>query len=290
MFIVDELDRCNPHYAVKVLERIKHIFDIPNIVFVLSIDKIQLGNSIRGYYGSNLIDADEYLKRFIDIEYTLPDPDVVNFCSYLYEHYDFNAFFSSEDQSKYFNPQNEQFNFLNIAQILFKEKRLTIRQIEKIFTNTRLALNMFISNQYVYPNLFFLLTYFRICEYDLYEKIRHKEFSVNDLVRNIEIIIPNYLFNLDNPSVNKQNNRYFLFTITLLIRCYNRDSNGNNIEQLLTEKKQSNEYELTFPVVGINKETFVQFLNQPETMNFKIVDLSHFTNKISLLDNFNNVL
>lgn len=76
IFIIDELDRCNPYYAVKVLERIKHLFNIPNIVFVLSIDKEQLSNSIRGYYGSDLIKADEYLKRFIDIEYTLPDPDV----------------------------------------------------------------------------------------------------------------------------------------------------------------------------------------------------------------------
>ena len=37
IFIIDELDRCNPHYAVKTLERIKHLFNIPNIVFVLSI-------------------------------------------------------------------------------------------------------------------------------------------------------------------------------------------------------------------------------------------------------------
>lgn len=32
VFFVDELDRCNPHYAVAVLERIKHLFDIPNII------------------------------------------------------------------------------------------------------------------------------------------------------------------------------------------------------------------------------------------------------------------
>lgn len=31
VFFIDELDRCNPHYSVAVLERIKHLFDIPNI-------------------------------------------------------------------------------------------------------------------------------------------------------------------------------------------------------------------------------------------------------------------
>lgn len=42
VFFVDELDRCNPKFAVLVLERIKHLFDIPNVVFVLSVNKKQL--------------------------------------------------------------------------------------------------------------------------------------------------------------------------------------------------------------------------------------------------------
>src|SRR5690554_5240649 len=34
VFIVDELDRCRPNYAVLVLEQIKHFFSVDNIVFV----------------------------------------------------------------------------------------------------------------------------------------------------------------------------------------------------------------------------------------------------------------
>ena len=51
IFMVDELDRCNPSFAVKVLERIKHLFEVPNIVFILSIDKQQLACSVKGFYG-----------------------------------------------------------------------------------------------------------------------------------------------------------------------------------------------------------------------------------------------
>ena len=69
---VDELDRCNPHYAVAVLERIKHLFEIPNIVFVLAVNQNELSNAIQGYYGSSKIDSDEYLRRFIDIDFVLP--------------------------------------------------------------------------------------------------------------------------------------------------------------------------------------------------------------------------
>ena len=85
VFFVDELDRCSPRFSVHVLERIKHLFDIPNVVFVLSVNKKQLEYAIQGYYGSTNIDASNYLRRFIDIEYSLPRPKGEDFCQYLYE-------------------------------------------------------------------------------------------------------------------------------------------------------------------------------------------------------------
>ena len=93
VFIIDELDRCRPDYAVDVLEKVKHFFNVPGIVFVLSIDKVQLGNAIRGVYGSDRMNADEYLRRFIDLEYTIPELDIKLFCSYLFEYFNFKQFF-----------------------------------------------------------------------------------------------------------------------------------------------------------------------------------------------------
>ncbi len=40
VFIIDELDRCRPNYAVELLEKVKHFFSVKGIVFVLSIDKL----------------------------------------------------------------------------------------------------------------------------------------------------------------------------------------------------------------------------------------------------------
>ena len=42
VIFIDELDRCRPLYAIELLERIKHIFGIDGLIFVLSIDKEQL--------------------------------------------------------------------------------------------------------------------------------------------------------------------------------------------------------------------------------------------------------
>ncbi|WP_429018585.1 KAP family P-loop NTPase fold protein [Aeromonas allosaccharophila] len=69
MFI-DELDRCRPSYAVEMLETIKHIFDIPGVVFVLATDTEQLQHAIKVIYGEGF-DAQNYLGRFFQRRFTL---------------------------------------------------------------------------------------------------------------------------------------------------------------------------------------------------------------------------
>jgi KAP family P-loop domain len=78
IFVIDELDRCRPLYAVGLLEKVKHLFSVEGLVFILAIDRSQLGESVRSLYGSGR-DADGYLRRFIDLEYRLPTPNVKNF-------------------------------------------------------------------------------------------------------------------------------------------------------------------------------------------------------------------
>lgn len=67
---IDELDRCRPSYAVEMLETIKHIFDIPGIVFVVATDTEQLQHAIKAIYGENF-DARSYLSRFFRRRFSL---------------------------------------------------------------------------------------------------------------------------------------------------------------------------------------------------------------------------
>ncbi len=91
-FFIDELDRCNPHFAIKLLERVKHLFEVPNIIFVLAVNIDQLQYAVQGFYGSSNIDGKQYLKRFIDIEYSLPAPNLEEYCKFMFGAYDFNSF------------------------------------------------------------------------------------------------------------------------------------------------------------------------------------------------------
>ncbi|WP_166675035.1 P-loop NTPase fold protein [Herbaspirillum huttiense] len=73
-FFVDELDRCQPNYAIELLEGIKHLFGVPGVYFVVGLNSSQLAHSTQAIYGPHF-DGARYLKRFFDQEYLLPEPD-----------------------------------------------------------------------------------------------------------------------------------------------------------------------------------------------------------------------
>jgi hypothetical protein len=75
---IDELDRCRPTYAIEMLETVKHLFDIPNFIFVLSTDTSQLQHSIKAVYGHDF-DSHEYLSRFFEQRLTLPELNYFEF-------------------------------------------------------------------------------------------------------------------------------------------------------------------------------------------------------------------
>lgn len=77
VFIVDELDRCRPDYALSMLEIIKHFFAVPNVHFVLGVNLTALENSVKARYGSE-IDAQKYLQKFTSLTMTLPKRLVAN--------------------------------------------------------------------------------------------------------------------------------------------------------------------------------------------------------------------
>lgn len=71
VIFLDELDRCRPDFAVRTIERVKHFFDSPGIVFVLLLNRRQLAAAVEGIYGPK-VDADAYLSKFIPLSLTLP--------------------------------------------------------------------------------------------------------------------------------------------------------------------------------------------------------------------------
>lgn len=75
VLFIDELDRCKPDYAVRLLERVKHYFNNDRATYVFAINSSELQHTIKRYYGEGF-DATRYLDRFFDLRISMPKPDM----------------------------------------------------------------------------------------------------------------------------------------------------------------------------------------------------------------------
>ena len=71
--LVDELDRCSPERALRLLDVVRHLFDIPGVVVVLGVNELELRHRVTKIYGEGC-NAELYLRRFLDLAIDLPGP------------------------------------------------------------------------------------------------------------------------------------------------------------------------------------------------------------------------
>jgi len=283
IFIIDELDRCRPDYAVSILEQIKHFFSIPNIIFVLSIDKKQLGHAIRGVYGSDKIDTDEYLRRFIDIEYNIPEPETEKFVIYLYNYFNFDLFFKDETRLKFNIFQRDSRDFIETLIIFFKNKKLTLRQQEKIFLHIKLSINTFQLNNYFFPHLYVFLILMKFHDQDKYVKLKNKEFEIEE--------VQNYFYELIKDDIKENKINFYTWFEAYILFFYARFKyNSISRNKVLFKNISINNWELLTKSLVDNSENQNSFLNclisferDIDHTNF---DTNFIFNKIDLLDTF----
>ncbi len=72
ILLVDELDRCLPEYQIRMLECLYHIFDVPDLIVVIALDKEQLEISVKNMFGASQ-NTYGYLAKFIQYEIDLPN-------------------------------------------------------------------------------------------------------------------------------------------------------------------------------------------------------------------------
>ena len=137
IFIIDELDRCRPTFAVELLERVKHIFDIPNIIFVFGVNRTELCKAVESVYGD--IDSDTYLRRFFDLSLTLPVANADNFCGHLAQEYNLHKFFAEVNKLAESEPREAYGDLMKNLKMLVKFMNLSLRDIDNCIKVTVLA-------------------------------------------------------------------------------------------------------------------------------------------------------
>lgn len=213
IIFVDDLDRCNPKYAIETLETIKHFFGIKNIIFVLAVDKKQVENIVKTIYGiaPDTSDIEGYLKKFIDVEFNLPAPvyaDFINFhlqqiveCS--------KPFIETERWYCYREIINGQFinNVMykgliaNTVEQLVSELNFTPRMIEKLFMRVKLTIESLNDDDLLLPEVIFILNALYICNrkaFDLYVNAAAYNANLDSLGIKINKIYPYWTGVLNN--------------------------------------------------------------------------------------------
>lgn len=68
---VDELDRCSPEYSIRFLERLKHLFDLDHVIYVIFWNRQQIQQTVESFYGPGT-NGQMYLDKFVDFQLHLP--------------------------------------------------------------------------------------------------------------------------------------------------------------------------------------------------------------------------
>jgi KAP family P-loop domain len=167
VFFIDELDRCRPTFAIEMLERIKHLFDVPNIVFVLSVDKSQLEASTAAVYGEK-INAPEYLRRFIDLEYGIPMLQSKRFTKTLLTRFELDAEFTKRNGQQ---TRHDKDNFVDTFTELADVHDLSLRARERCIARLCVVMEQTPTNHYLDPFLLALLMVLRLKNSILFSRL-----------------------------------------------------------------------------------------------------------------------
>ncbi|HEY8890710.1 MAG TPA: P-loop NTPase fold protein [Clostridium sp.] len=274
IIFIDELDRCRPLYAIETLERIKHFFDLDNFIFILAMDKTQLSHSVSTIYGNNM-DSIGYLRRFIDLEFTLPEPNLDVYINYLISEYNFT--FINIDY------------FWNLLKSISKSKNTSLRNLDKLFINLKILLplvDIFNNDKKTFTesyiclvsNIYIFFMLIKMLEPDSYKIILERKYSTED-IRNLVNLIE---INKQHFEINNYNgdlmHPFYINTISKFLLIHLADVNNLSLQS----DRNSQKY-----IIEFNVDPYTDI---PRKIN--LLCLWNSKNQCSIINNFmftNNV-
>jgi KAP family P-loop domain len=160
VFVIDELDRCRPTFALELLEKIKHFFAVPGVTFVLVSSRSQLETAVCFAYGD--IDARTYLEKFYHLRLLFPagaldrrDTAAGTYLGHLQQEYSVN-----------------NSSLADIIERFSRIRALSLRTLERIFTYTSIAEISVPPDHLKIPYIISVLCIMKVLDPDLYETCR----------------------------------------------------------------------------------------------------------------------
>lgn len=164
VFIIDELDRCRPTFALSLLETVKHFFDVEGVVFLLVTNLQQLEKSVEFAYGAG-IDARGYLDKFFHLRALLPAMQNKHPLTRTYSHH-----LLKNVPEWFYGIQLDA--LVGLATSIAQKHEFSLRKIERAFA----YLNIFVAsrqnNQAFMPEIAIALCFMKAGAPDSYNTVR----------------------------------------------------------------------------------------------------------------------
>lgn len=270
---IDELDRCRPDYAVRLLEVVKHIFNSKGICFISSVNINQLQQSIKTIYGADF-EADKYLDRFFSHRLKLPAPSTKEYINSL------RVFKKIKDNKVRLNSGSgsyiQEFNdsFVNYFTLVCDAYKFDLRTIKSIFS--RLEVCRKIAARDIDAFFHDELLFFILC----YLKSDKENKSSN----------ARYIFSRDHISIDKS--LFYFYKIEYGRKIFTRCNWGNLFKVIEHFYLKANNPIVKFNAEGIEYELRESLTNElgGEDGNFRNVTatLNHYVDVCQMSGRLDN--
>lgn len=274
VFFIDEIDRAKPNFVVELIETIKHFFKLPGYYFVLMNDRQQFNSIIRHYYGDG-ISSNDYLRKIIDLDFSLPLPSSTNYYEILVEKENLNMMFDEPDYwtSDGLVSRNEGVKIYYLYKMLITYINIfefSLRDVEKLVYYLKILLpNLIdsysknITHQVILSALLSYLISLRIKSMDAYQKLLNGNVNVfNDVLKE---------YPLDTNNLEK------LF-YSLADFPVGKTSIQGLIDPLLRKYKNGSEMDLNYEVVNNSRIKYSNFINEQGLIIIKYLDFANHFN------------
>jgi len=248
VFFIDELDRCRPAFSISLLERIQHVFSVEGMIFVLGVDRRQLEQSVKSQYGQE-VDADGFLRRFIDLNVNLPEPTVEKYCHLLFDRFQLHEVFTRRR-----NGNSERDALMRAFVNLAKSYHFSLRVIEQCFTELNLVLRTTPSNTRLFSYLLAFLVALKTARHSSYSMLLG-ELSYIDMKN----LLDELKRDLD---ISNRVSRWMLaqFEVYLIFGCLkSEDDRIEPLEQLRASAKSNNPVERSYAQQVLRFAEQIQF-------------------------------
>jgi hypothetical protein len=151
------------------------LFSVDGLVFVLAIDRQQLGESVKSMYGVEM-NSDGYLRRFIDLQYQLPEPTPEGFVRAQFGRLGL-------DEVLHARHLNDHRSLAEVLPQLFLLFGFSLRIQEQCFTQLALVVRTTPPNHYLFPHLLSILLCLRSSNCSLYYQYCRGTVRPEDVMR-----------------------------------------------------------------------------------------------------------